>query len=166
MKKDGGEAEAAIRRLLDMGADVDGPTKDGRTLLMVAADMNMAIVVKLLLAKKASVNDQTATGKGALHCAAGTGKADLIGLLLAAKADPHLSDVNGRSALSSARLFAHPNELEGIRKVFRENGFVETKAETKLWNIRMRKDSNEKLWRADLDAEHMPVVGGTAVGSW
>ena len=51
-----------------------------------------------------------------------------------------------------------------MRKALRDHGFVETKAEEKLWSERQRKDRNEILWQRDHNREYIPFDGGTFVG--
>ena len=103
-------------------------------------------------------------GRSALHAACGTGNKELIASLLTAKADPHATSNHGRTPMSSARLFAAPAKLHGIRQTFSSHGFEETPCESRLWDLRLLKDENEQVWRARLDQELTPHVGHTHVG--
>ena len=112
----------------------------------------------------ADPNTQSLRGWSPLHGACGTGNKELIATLLHAMADPHVTSVSGRTPMSSARLQAAPAKLDGIRQVFAEHGVAESPCERQLWDLRLRKDENEQVWRARIDAELTPHVGHTHVG--
>ena len=164
ISRDSTAAMAALEELLATRADLDMLIPDGRPLLLVATGNEMVDCVALLLEKKADPNTQSLRGWSPLHGACGTGNKELIATLLHAMADPHVTSVSGRTPMSSARLQAAPAKLDGIRQVFAEHGIAESPCERQLWDLRMRKDENEKVWRARLDAELTPHVGHTHVG--
>lgn len=120
--------EQIVRRLLDVGADVDAePAKySGRTALQAAAAMGHEGVVVLLLEANADVNAAPGrhSGRTALQAAADCGHVGIINLLLKAKGD-YRADVNaapghhsGRTALQSAAGGGH----EEIVKLLLEAG--------------------------------------------
>ena len=158
IKKDEDAAKQLIHNLADTNADLDILTDNGRTLLMIAASFGFRSTTQLLLERRAAVHAQGSDGRAALHCAAGRASVEIMGDLLAARADPHLTSTTGRTASSDARLFAAPAKLDDIRKVLRDYGFEEHACEKRLWAKRRLRDSNEALWRADLDVELMPMV--------
>lgn len=93
-----GGHEKAVVLLLDAGAVVDAPSKDG-TPLMIAAERDSRALVKLLLAKGADVN-KARNGKGdtaLMHAA--FREPDNVAQLLAAGADVNAKAPNGATAL-------------------------------------------------------------------
>lgn len=109
--------EAAIRTLLDAGADVNAVDVstdkynhvNGWTPLHLTALTGKAKAAKLLVDNGANVS---ATDKNAkltpLHLAAWFGQAELVNVLLAGKADRKMKDELGRTPLDLARENQHP----------------------------------------------------------
>ena len=69
------------RLLLDHGAQVDGPSPDGRTPLMFAAMFNRSDIVALLLERGAQIDKVDNQGTTALACAAAMNAHDAVALL-------------------------------------------------------------------------------------
>ncbi len=119
---------AAVKLLLEHGADFRFPTESGVTPLMVAAgnghganptrgryktDAEAAECVRLLIAAGADVNEATRTRLSPLHSAAGKGWNETIKVLAAAGADLEMTDSSGlrpidHAAGRSARGFLEP----------------------------------------------------------
>ena len=93
---------AAVRRLLEQGADVESKYTDGTTALMVAAQNDRTEVVRLLLDKGANVAARTPEGYTAIHAAAELAKAPTLQLLLDHGADPTVPDNDGAIPLQAA----------------------------------------------------------------
>jgi hypothetical protein len=75
---------AAVKALLDAGAEVNAQTSSGTTALMVASQNGHRDVVQALLAKGAKVNAQTSNGRTALDEAMAQKHTDVIALLVQA----------------------------------------------------------------------------------
>ena len=76
--------------------------KDGRTLLMVAAEEANLPAIELLVARGASLNLADAQGTTALSMAAELGFQEAVEVLLAAGADPNPRDLSGMTPLDLA----------------------------------------------------------------
>jgi cytohesin len=79
--------------------DPKAKTRDGRTLLHLAAVTAGADLVPLLIRGGAAVNDKDPQGWTPLHFAAAQGQAGLVKALLAAGADPNARDGDQRTPL-------------------------------------------------------------------
>lgn len=101
---------AAIRLLVDRGADVDAPLWGGGTALIAAAGIETrpSEVVQQLLRAGARVNRQDCGGQSALMAAAACNNVSAIDALLKAGADLSLRDIMHESALDIARRYALP----------------------------------------------------------
>jgi ankyrin repeat protein len=102
--------DALIKHDLPL-AEINQPTRSGRTVLRQAADHGFDKVVSKLIQLAADRNDpaglninarDTKKGMTALHRAAMNGQAACVQALLAAGADPSLLDAQSRSALALA----------------------------------------------------------------
>jgi hypothetical protein len=89
---------AAVRQLLDKGANIEAKDKDGETALIVAAWWATTDVVRLLLAKGANIEAKNT----ALIVAAVMGKTEVVKLLLARGANIEGKDNYGQTALNLA----------------------------------------------------------------
>lgn len=93
----------SVRRLLDVGADVNAKLVDGVTPLMVAADCGAADLVELLIKAGAAVDEHDRNGFTALMFAAGRGDFRSAEALLEAGADPTFRNpVSGATAAEIA----------------------------------------------------------------
>ena len=158
IRKDERAARELIHNLKKAGAEFDFTTKDGRTLLIVAADVGLRGVTQLLLESGASVHGEGSDGRGALHSATGCGNIALMRDFLAAGADPHLSSASGKTPSSDPRYFCPSELIDDVRRTLCEYGFVEYACEKRLWQLRRLQDVAEKLWWAALNADLMPMV--------
>ena len=77
----------AVRRLLDLGFDVDSPDAQGCTALLRAAGGGFATTVELLIARGADPQRAAHTGATPLSAAVSMRQAEIVGALLAAGAD-------------------------------------------------------------------------------
>ncbi|WP_062350476.1 ankyrin repeat domain-containing protein [Pseudoxanthomonas mexicana] len=77
----------AVRRLLDLGFDVDSPDAQGCTALLRAAGGGFASTVELLLARGADPQRAANTGATPLSAAVSMRQMEIVGALLAAGAD-------------------------------------------------------------------------------
>ena len=87
---------AAVRSLIDQGADVNGAQGDGMTALHWAAENGSAATAELLLSAGAHLGAVTRLGGYApLHLAAKAGSADVVRAFLGAGADPRAATTTG-----------------------------------------------------------------------
>lgn len=94
---------AAVKRLLDKGAEVDLVDKGGYSAMMLAASNNFADVVELLLQHGADINRIEHThGWSALVWAAKRGHEDTVRVLLSYQADRTLKDDQNLTAADYA----------------------------------------------------------------
>ncbi|MCB9765980.1 MAG: ankyrin repeat domain-containing protein [Alphaproteobacteria bacterium] len=105
---------AVVRRLLDLGVDLEAVNVQGRTALHQASDQGHAGIVRLLLeagadADRASLYDHTP-----LHIAAWQDHFDVVKALLAAKARVDSVDVNGDTPLALAATEAVPDVVQAL----------------------------------------------------
>ena len=111
-----GDAQA-VTAWLDEGSDVDACCTEhtGSTLLMVAANREQEVMVRMLLQRGASVNLQDITGGTALMGAAAVGHTTIVQALLDAKADASLQTIDGSTALMAAERFKHTTIAQLLR---------------------------------------------------
>ena len=113
-----------MRLLLERGADVNAPDREGRTALLLAAreaqrnqegQQAQEETVRALLDRKADVNARTKSGYTALILAAMEGRAEIVRLLLAKGADvsARTTDQNKMTALGAATGGKH-TEVVGL----------------------------------------------------
>ncbi|KDO34789.1 hypothetical protein SPRG_00850 [Saprolegnia parasitica CBS 223.65] len=98
-------SKTMVEFLLDNGADIDAPGRDGTTPLCAAALWGNETMVKFLLARGARVsarNDGTAWT--ALHAAAFQEHGKVVRILLDADADPYARDAEGRTPTDYASI--------------------------------------------------------------
>ncbi|HEU0200816.1 MAG TPA: ankyrin repeat domain-containing protein [Burkholderiaceae bacterium] len=111
------ESPAAIKALLDRGADVHAKCdcsacdprsgSQGCNALMIAASVGHREIVQILLGAGARVNDKTEQGHTALML---TERSDIVRTLLQWGADPDMRDDHGRTALIWAARENVPDE--------------------------------------------------------
>ncbi|KAH9127722.1 hypothetical protein LEN26_000023 [Aphanomyces euteiches] len=98
-------SKTMVEFLLDNGADIDAPGKDGTTPLCAAALWGNEAMVKFLLERGARVSARNeGTGWTALHAAAFQEHGKVVRVLLEANADPYLRDVEGRTPCDYASI--------------------------------------------------------------
>jgi ankyrin repeat protein len=92
-----------VKYLLDRGARVDIPTRDGLTPLHLAARGAKAENVRMLLAAGASVRAKDRGGQTPLHYAIGSRNVEIAGLLIERGADVNAEIHEGMTPLQMAR---------------------------------------------------------------
>ena len=102
-------APAAVRRLLDKGADVEAVSRNAITVqpLHAAVAGRNIEAVRLLLEHGAPVNARQQVGYTPLMGAAAAGRDDIADLLLARGADTTLTNDEGKTAAAIAREHGH-----------------------------------------------------------
>jgi ankyrin repeat protein len=103
---------AAVRGLVDAGADVNVPEPDGTTALHWAVRRDDAVTVQLLLRRGARPDTANRYGVRPLFVAAANGGSKVISLLLSAGADPNARLPEGQTVLMTA---ARTGNAESIR---------------------------------------------------
>jgi ankyrin repeat protein len=101
-------SEAAVRRLIDAGADPRAVDDYGTTPLHLACRRGSIGIARLLLAAGASPDAANSAGATPLHEAASTGDAILVRLLLDHGASPAARDRLGRAPADVARAHGFP----------------------------------------------------------
>lgn len=118
---------AAIRMLLDAGADANTTLTGGESALMVAARTGKPEPVKLLLAKGARLEAQDRKGQTSLMWAAAEGHTEVVQMLIAAGANVRAQVKSGFTAL----LFAAREGRIGAAKALLDAGVDVNEAVTK-----------------------------------
>ena len=103
---------AAVRALLDGGADVNAPAADGATALLWAVHRDDPETLELLLAAGADAGAVNRYGVSPLSLACTNGSAPVIGRLLDAGADPNTALPGGETALMTAARSGSPEAVE------------------------------------------------------
>jgi len=107
----------SIRKLLDIGVEVNGFDNKGETMLYAACKGGQDEVVILLLEAGADVNTATAfMNSTPLHAACAAGHPEIVGLLLRASADIEARDINNQTALHLAVMRSN---IEIIKLLFK-----------------------------------------------
>lgn len=101
-----GDTEA-VRKMLDLGAEVDQKTSKGKTALMLAAAGGFTETVKVLVDRGADVNARDNYDTTAIIAAATAGHPETAVTLLKYGADATFKDSSGGSALSNATFFGN-----------------------------------------------------------
>ncbi|ETW03325.1 hypothetical protein H310_04820 [Aphanomyces invadans] len=98
-------SKTMVEFLLDNGADIDAPGRDGTTPLCAAALWGNEAMVKYLLSRGARVRAcNEGTGWTALHAAAFQEHGKVVRILLEADADAFASDMDGRTPCDYASI--------------------------------------------------------------
>ena len=105
-----------VKLLLDKGAQVNMPDKNGRSALMAASHEGYYNTVKILLEYGASVNLKMLHGGCALIFACTGGHHQVAALLLKRGAQVDMLDDSGETALSSASTFGHYQVVQLLLK--------------------------------------------------
>lgn len=105
---------AAVRALLDGGADVQAPEADGATALHWAVRGDRLELADLLLRAGADAAAVNAFGVPPLRLAAVNGSAAMIARLLAAGADPDTTTAAGETVLMAAARTGRVDALEAL----------------------------------------------------
>ena len=100
--------QAAVKRLLDAGADPNASDDGGRTPLHFAAQEGSTDAVRLLLSRGAEADLVDSYGNTALWTSVVNRHPDVAALLLAAGAEPTRANSNGKSPADAARRLADP----------------------------------------------------------
>jgi cytohesin len=103
---------AAVRQLLQKGANIEARDEYGATALTLAAHYSNAEVVKLLLDKGANVEAHDKYGSAALPLAAEQGKTDVVNLLLEKGANIEARDQYDSTPLLRAVFGGHPETVK------------------------------------------------------
>lgn len=116
----------AVKRVLDMGVEINQRTSRGKTALMLAASNGHTDTVKLLLDRGADLTVADDYGTTALIVSATSGKTDTTALLAKSGANPLLKDTSGGSALTNAVFFGHTDTvkilLDSLKDLPKEDG--------------------------------------------
>lgn len=108
---------AAVKALLDRGAQVNGTNSFGRTALQVMM-MGSTSVAQLLLEHGANPNvGDSSTGASPLHDAARTGFVDTVRLLVQHHADPQARDKLNRLPVDLARQHGHGDVVDFLESL-------------------------------------------------
>ncbi len=135
---------AAVRSLLDAGADVNAPQADGTTALHWAAYYDDTDTAEMLIRAGADANAENQYGAPPLQLACANGNGALIKLLLAAGADANAALRGGETALMTA---ARSGSLEAVEALLARGADA---------NATERNGQTALMWAA---AEgHAPVV--------
>jgi hypothetical protein len=102
----GGDA-AEVERLVNRGALLDAPDRDGETPLHAAARQGHTAAVQRLLARGADANRAAGHGVSPLQLAVAGGHLQAAQVLLQSGADPNAQDRFGRSALHDVAQRGH-----------------------------------------------------------
>ena len=115
---------AAVRALLQAGADVNRPQGDGATALHWAVYRDDPETTRLLLAAGASVDAANDLGVTPLWLACNNGSAALVETLLDAEADPNAALPSGETPLMTA---ARTGSADAVRLLLEHGADVDAK---------------------------------------
>jgi ankyrin repeat protein len=127
---------AAVRALLEEGADRNAAQVDGMTALHWAAHRDDLETARLLVDAGAGVNAANRYGVRPLSLAAVNGSAAIVGLLLEAGADPNATLRGGETALMTA---ARTGRVEPVKALLARGAGV---------NARDRREQTAIMWAA------------------
>ncbi|XP_018577146.1 ankyrin repeat and death domain-containing protein 1A-like [Anoplophora glabripennis] len=93
---------AVVRRLIEVGAQLDRKNKESKTALHMACQRGHCEVAQLLLAHEADMESRDEEGNTPLHVAAQNQQTELVHMLLDSGADPDSENLKGSTALHIA----------------------------------------------------------------
>ena len=131
--------------------DIDKPTRDGTTLLMVAARRARADAVKYLLQRGANPNARDAQNQTPLHYAVASLDPDTISALIMAGADASVTDAMGTTPIISLAV-EHRFALVKMSLEHRKNWSRESAIRADLVEELESASANVRRKDADLDA--------------
>lgn len=102
--------------LLERGAKMNQPDKDGRTPLMLASENDQTEILSLLIQSGAKVDQTTTHGYTALMIASAKGHEETIELLIQAKANVDRVNSSGANALMKASTNGHKGAVDLLIK--------------------------------------------------
>ncbi|KAJ5738435.1 hypothetical protein N7493_001590, partial [Penicillium malachiteum] len=147
-------SEAYVFKLLNSGAEIFGVTKEGMSVLHIAARSRQAGIVGLIAdlgddERKAFINQRNVEENAALHYACSSGCPETVRLLLDAGADPDIPGKNGWTPLRVCAEF----EIEQARwKGIEVKGNTKALKTAGIW-LGTR---SEPSTRAEVDLEKVP----------
>jgi len=92
-----------VKRMIELGIDVDSESYDRRTALISAAEENHVDVVRYLISQRANVEARDRDGDTALGVASSWGHYSVVECLLEYHANPDATDELGRKAEARTR---------------------------------------------------------------
>ena len=119
---------AAVRALLDKGADVNAPELDGTTVLHWAVSRNNLDVADLVIRAGANVRATNRYGVAPLSLACLNGSEAMVAKLLEAGADPESTQPSGETALMTA---ARTGNADVVRQLLARGADVNATEEWK-----------------------------------
>lgn len=148
---------AAVRALLERGADLNIPSADGTPALHWAIHFDDLAATRLLVSHGADVNEFNRYGLAPLHVAAMEGHAELVRLLLDARASPDARAKNGETALMMAsRKGCGPCVQALIESHADVNALEPQLGQTALMLA---------AWNGDVDVVHRLIQAGAAINA-
>ena len=140
-----------IKILLEKGADVNAPDKDGKTPLHLAIECKDTALIKLLLEKGADVNVPYKDGKTPLHIAMSSKNLSFALVLLAYGANLYVEDSQGLTPLDEAK--SAPN----VRAIL----IATSEAYKKIMSMRTQEITMQE---ASLSSSSLSQTGGSTIG--
>ena len=113
-----------IKKLLDLGVDINYEGSSGCTALHLATDCGHEAVVRVLLNNRADPKAKSTEGRTPLHSAARTGHTAVVRLLLENGADVKAPDPSGSTALHIA---AYNGQESVVQILLERHPFVEVR---------------------------------------
>jgi len=111
-----------MKRLLDLGADVEATTHKGETALHIAVQCGQADAISLLLESGANIQASDSKGRTALHFAVEGGEDTyvVVSLLLANGADVWAKTLDGLTALDCTHQSKQANIISLLRQRYKQ----------------------------------------------
>lgn len=106
--------EAALKLLLDSGADINTKDRSGNTPLIRFVKSQGENQVRFLISRGANIHQGSNNGMTALHEVAWNGNIPILELLLAAGADPSVMNYAGKTPLDLAREQEHQTVIQRL----------------------------------------------------